>query len=781
MNKELSFMLLAFCIFMPVNMQSQRIEKDNVIYLLEEEKAFIVGFHTNASKAIIESSITYKKRYYIVAGVKLDSKQAPCYDGKTTKIKEMVFAEGVKEIFDKIALNMTMLEKVVLPNTATTIGQSAFSGCKSLKEVGIPKSLVSIGEQAFFGCASLNSFEIPDSISTIGKEAFKNCSSLQEISIPMKLRRIGTGVFWGCSALAKANIQSPINRLPACFFRDCKSLKSLIIRPYIKSIDWEAFRGCTSLKAMNVPKSVTSIGINAFYGCTSLQRVKFPDGLTEIARGAFKGCSSLKSITLPKGLKTINEITFEDCKSLVSINIRDSVIAIGREAFSGCSSLEEIVVPPTVTKIGQGAFKSCSSLSTVILKCNSIDKIPDKCFSGCKSLSSIVIPNSVKSFGKETFYKCTNLADVILPDSAKYLTDKEATIISQPSYYKSLPFNGIFTDRGNFYGCKNLTNIKCHNGSTPDSIIKYIPSDCIFTLNGGKSENPEFDKPLLASVANYTGKKKVEATKMRNFKYVIKSDVDMSIPVTNESNASTFAIIIGNENYDLVPYVKYAENDARIFAEYCQKVLGLPEKNINVIYDATYVKMVDTIHLLDSISNTKNGQINVLFYYSGHGVPDERTRNSFLLPIDEDGSSTDDCYAVSKLYKDLAEIRAKRTLVFLDACFSGSQRDGGVLQVSARGVAIKAKESKPTGSMVVFSAATGEETAYPFEGRSHGMFTYFLLKKLKESQGNVTLGELADFIKKNVGKTSVLENKKSQTPTISPSEGIASIWEEMRL
>ena len=164
-----------FCVLTHVNVQSQSIKKDNIIYLLEDDKAFILGFNEKATKVTIEHSVSYKKHTYHVVGVKLDSKQNPCYDGKTIEIREMVFAEGITEVFDKVAVNMIMLEKVVLPSTITLIGQSAFSGCKSLKEINIPKSMTSIGVLAFQGCTNLKTFSMPDSVKTIGKEAFKNC------------------------------------------------------------------------------------------------------------------------------------------------------------------------------------------------------------------------------------------------------------------------------------------------------------------------------------------------------------------------------------------------------------------------------------------------------------------------------------------------------------------------------------------------------------------------------------------------------------------------------
>lgn len=77
---------------------------------------------------------------------------------------------------------------------------------------------------------------------------------------------------------------------------------------------------------------------------------------------------------------------------------------------------------------------------------------------------------------------------------------------------------------------------------------------------------------------------------------------------------------------------------------------------------------------------------------------------------------------------------------------------------SARGVAIKVKQATPVGNIVVFSAAQGDETAYPYKEKEHGLFTYYLLKKLQETKGNVTLGELSDYIKTQVERQSIVIN-----------------------
>ncbi|WP_298106822.1 caspase family protein, partial [uncultured Bacteroides sp.] len=95
---------------------------------------------------------------------------------------------------------------------------------------------------------------------------------------------------------------------------------------------------------------------------------------------------------------------------------------------------------------------------------------------------------------------------------------------------------------------------------------------------------------------------------------------------------------------------------------------------------------------------------------------------------------------------------------------------------SARGVAIKAKPEAPKGNMVVFSAAQGDETAYPYEDKGHGLFTYFLLKKLQETKGQVSLGELAQYVQQQVSRRSIVTNGKSQTPCVTPSETVVETW-----
>lgn len=257
------------------------------------------------------------------------------------------------------------------------------------------------------------------------------------------------------------------------------------------------------------------------------------------------------------------------------------------------------------------------------------------------------------------------------------------------------------------------------------------------------------------------------------------SVVDENIPETNTKNSNTFAVIIANENYQSVAPVPYALNDGKIFREYCLKTLGIPEKQIKYIPNATGNQIKAQINWLQTLAEVFTDP-HIIFYYAGHGIPDESSRTAYLLPVDGIGTDVSTGYKLDDLYAVLGKMPAENVTVFMDACFSGSKREEGML-ASARGVAIKARSGMPQGNMVVFSAAQSDETAYPNNEEKHGMFTYFLLKKLQDTQGDVTLQELGEYITLNVSQQSILLNGKSQTPCVTPSASLDASWREWKL
>lgn len=285
--------------------------------------------------------------------------------------------------------------------------------------------------------------------------------------------------------------------------------------------------------------------------------------------------------------------------------------------------------------------------------------------------------------------------------------------------------------------------------------------------------NKPNEKVMASQISNVVESKKPEIKELS-------SDVDVNLPSNATNNENTFAIIFANENYQEEAKVDYAQNDGKMFKEYCHKVLGLPEDNIHIRNDATLNNIKAEVSWMQQVAKAYNGQARFIVFYAGHGIPDEKSAAAYLLPVDGKGTMLDTGYSLAKLYETLGNMPAERVTVFMDACFSGSKRGEGML-ASARGVAIKAKTQSPQGKMVVFSAAQGDETAYPYKEKEHGLFTYYLLKKLKETKGNVTYGELSTYLETEVKRKSIVANSKSQTPTVNASQSFANSWKNMKL
>lgn len=259
----------------------------------------------------------------------------------------------------------------------------------------------------------------------------------------------------------------------------------------------------------------------------------------------------------------------------------------------------------------------------------------------------------------------------------------------------------------------------------------------------------------------------------------ITSDVDINIPKTDRKASDTFVLIIANEHYTFVDNVDYAIHDGEVFKEYCIKTLGVPERQVWFYQDATggiiaggVDKMVQAMSLFEDSK--------AIVYYCGHGIPDEHTGDAYIVPTDGKGTNTATCYSLNKMYTTLAKSNAKSVTYFMDACFSGANKEGSML-VAARGVAREAKKETLTGNTVVFSAASVDETAMTFKEKGHGLFTYFLLKKLQETNGDVSYGDLDKYIKDNVKRESFLTNEKVQHPATNVSENSTNTWKQMKL
>ena len=259
-----------------------------------------------------------------------------------------------------------------------------------------------------------------------------------------------------------------------------------------------------------------------------------------------------------------------------------------------------------------------------------------------------------------------------------------------------------------------------------------------------------------------------------------KSDVDMDIPLNNKKNPHRYALIIGNEDYssyqtDLSSEVNvdYAINDAKVFSEYCEKTLGVDSRHLKLLTNATYGQMKQAIAWVQNLSNIEGGNAEIIFYYSGHGLPNEVTKEGYLMPVDVSGNNVSNGISLKYLYQELNKYPAKEITVVLDACFSGGARNEGL--IAMKGVKINPKEEVFKGNMVVFASSSGSESSAVYREKQHGYLTYFLLKKIQETKGYVNYKDLSDYLDYQVRKETALIGKV-QTPKVNVSPSVKEQW-----
>ena len=430
----------------------------------------------------------------------------------------------------------------------------------------------------------------------------------------------------------------------------------------------------------------------------------------------------------------------------------------GNKSGIASTTLESLRIPASVQEIGVAAFVTSVSFGGNTLLQAHIDELP-----------SMIVPTSAEGFG-------------LNPESVKdywMRTDPNQLSLVSGAAASLQEAEGMIRQMSPRQKKAALQMLQSNNVYAQMMIDQYAKmglskADVVALLMGQELK----DETVIAQ-QSVQPKVSVLPTAPKPADVFI-SDVDENIPRMAAGNDKTFAVIIANENYQEEVPVEYAQHDGSIFREYCQKVLGLPEENIHFRSDATLNNFRMELDWLTMVSKAYSGEARLIVYYAGHGVPDESSRASYLLPVDGFARNLNTAINLKGFYEQLEQLPVQSIVMFIDACFSGSKRGDGML-ASARGVAIKAKPETPAGSMVVFSASQGDETAYPYSDKGHGLFTYFLLKKLKETSGQCSLGELSDYIITEVSRRSSVVNGKTQTPKVTPSQSLAESWRNMKL
>ncbi len=430
------------------------------------------------------------------------------------------------ESYEVTGLGDTMVTDIVIPATydnypVKTIGHEAFYGRDSLISIDIPDSITTIEDSAFCLCKRLTSVSISENsnLKHIGFNAFACCENLLSIIIPENVTLIDNGAFQRCYKLLEVYDLSPLNIQIGLSDNGCiagyakvvhtsLSAKSNLITTDEKYIFYDD-NGMYSLVGYSgnqtqlmlptdVDDNYYSIGQYAFSNFYNLKEVIIPEGITEIAYSAFSECKSLTKIIIPEGVTSIGSNAFSNCSNLLSITIPKSVTYIGDWAFSSCCSLVEVynLSSLEITKGSQdhgGVAKYAKIVNTSLSIKSNITLVENDyafyndngwyylvrylgnqtqltlpifnkyiigeyAFFNYKELTSVTIPDCVRSIDDWAFRNCVGLTNVVLPDSIS--TIKLGTFRGCSSLTNiTIPDSITTIDTGAFSGCSSLTSV----------------------------------------------------------------------------------------------------------------------------------------------------------------------------------------------------------------------------------------------------------------------------------------------------------------------------------
>ena len=336
------------------------------------------------------------------------------------------------------------LLKVILPQTITTIEESAFYSCDSLKEIVFPPKLTTIYRWAFYDCDGLEEISIPNSVTRIGNAAFSHCDKLTTVTLPNSEVEIEESAFWktplsqifvpefvkaigvrafDCNIIVDNENLNFSSEDGVLFDKTKKKLlsvpadrESYVIPGSVEIIGDGAFFCCHHLSQVTIPKHLKTIGDFAF-ASTHIKGVNIPNTVTSIGKKAFVDCWQLSEVVIPNSVEMIGDSAFWQCKSLSQVTLSNSLKEIRCASFELCVRLTQIEIPNSVTVIGLGAFRR-SGITNITFPAATV-KIGMGAFSGCFNLSQVTLPNSLSEIGQGAFFECTNLKQITIPPSVK--------------------------------------------------------------------------------------------------------------------------------------------------------------------------------------------------------------------------------------------------------------------------------------------------------------------------------------------------------------------------
>ena len=392
-----------------------------------------------------------------------------------------------------------------IPNSVTSIGDSAFFGCIRLATITVPNSITIIGNSAFSRCDSLTSVTIDQGVTTIEHNVFDGCRSLTSIEIPYSVTNIGINVFRGCNSLSSiywdANINSDYSANNTPFYSDKyvwdirPQINTFVFGDSIKHIPAYLCAGMTNLKHLTIGSSIPDFSANDFAGCNNISNVTiksnavagktystsnnlnslfgsqvteyiFGGGVTALGAYALYNTANVDSITIAGGMVSIGTNAFDNCPRLTKVTIKsDSFINKNYSSTNNFatifgSQVKTYVLGDSITSIGDYAFYNCSNVTTLNIPQN-VASIGQSSFYGCTGISSLNIPQSVTNIGNHAFEACIGVDSLKLPN----ITYIGNSAFAECTNISSLQLGNSLTHIGDsaFSSCYNIPIITLPN------------------------------------------------------------------------------------------------------------------------------------------------------------------------------------------------------------------------------------------------------------------------------------------------------------------------------
>ena len=428
---------------------------------------------------------------------------------------------------------------LVIPNSVTSIGNYAFSGCTGFTNLTMGSSVTTIGSRAFENCSGFTgNLSIPEGVETIGERAFVNCSGFSgTLTIPTTITSIGNCAFNYCGFntlnynaincedfddnyiysddgeylgyvwplncgpnLTTLNIGNQVQRIPRGAFANSEYTNNplrnsfsgtLTIPSSVTSIGGQAFDNCVGFTgSLVIPNSVTTIDYYAFSGCTGFTgSLVIPNSVTYISELAFGNCTGFDgTVTIGENVENVYGNAFTNTNfNTMNYNATNAQVGEitewGEEwsiTFVGLSSLATLNFGENVQSISKKAFMNCSSLTGTLTFPNSLTTIDDQAFYNCYGLEGIVMGNSVETIGSEAFRNCGGLrGELTLPET---LQSVGIHAFASCDELNTINYNAInCTEMGNaqspvFYDCASIEHINI--GENVESMPNYAFKRC---------------------------------------------------------------------------------------------------------------------------------------------------------------------------------------------------------------------------------------------------------------------------------------------------------------